>query len=89
MIEETNKLDDLDKLRVYLHWYIIGLEIKYTHGLDEILHAQSFEYFKSPERIVTTDNGKDYAEKGIAKRFRTEASGIYRHYNTFKNEIFK
>jgi hypothetical protein len=94
IIEETESLCALDKLLVYIDFYIEQLalraELKVGRSNVSFVHPiESFDYFSSPERIKVTDNGPDWEERKFAQKIRTDLTGIYDWYWKFKDRIFR
>ncbi len=84
---EINKLDDLAKLSIYMHYYITA-RFDITNE-NHRFNVFSFEEFFSNDRIKFVDNGRNWKKKGYGKRFSIYTGGIYDWYWKFKRCDFK
>lgn len=83
-VKEIRRMDDLDKLAVYMDYYITNLTHKHLHGT---VNTYSKDEFLSSERIALRDNGVDWKEKGYGQRVWVNWGGIYNWYWKFKDRI--
>lgn len=83
--KEVDNLDQLQKLQVYMHYYIKTYNLLLTTTF--YFEIDTFEKFIASNNIVFTNNGKAWKIKGFAQEIRTEYYGIYNYYWKFKSEI--
>lgn len=78
--ERVQKLNDFDKLKVYMDYYISGISIQKTFN-NLTLNQYSFKDFCDiNKQKIVYDNGKNWKEHGFAERFTTNYYGIFAYY---------
>lgn len=77
-------LDPLEKLRIYMHYYIQTYYWNKEYGAK----AVSFEEWTSENNVKVHDHGPHWEKFGFAQRHITNEYGIYYWYFRFKDEDF-
>ena len=84
-ISEIDSMDEIQKLSVYMDYYIknrlIELELNCKFNLQE------FDEFISPNNIEIKNHGPKWKENGFAQEVQIQLNGIYDYYWKFKDEI--
>lgn len=87
-ILEVDSLDEIQKLSVYMHFFIKNRMIDLTHGKNiNPINIPCFSDFINEKNIELRNHGEDWREKGFAQKRQIELHGIYDYYWKFKNEI--
>lgn len=79
-IQSINDLDGLDKLSVYMRYYITQLILKHASNIKDIV-IYSFDEFISDNMLEFRDCGEKWNESGYAQRHWIQPYGIYEWYS--------
>lgn len=82
-ISEIESLDEFDRLKIYMHYYIVSLDLR-RFGFDKI---KTLEEFYSYKNIEIRDCGENWEEQGYAQRWWVEYYGAYDWIRKFRNKI--